>query len=84
MGVVGKLNDNVCFIVLVRFYLLNDFGLYNMVGNVNEWVQDFYCFLISVILCDVENYDLNLYCGGKFCQKVLDEDGCLVEKDSLG
>lgn len=38
MGVAGCLNDNVCFIVFVCVYLLNDFGLYNMVGNVNEWV----------------------------------------------
>ena len=50
----------------------------------NEWVQDLYRPLTSVTLRDVENHDLNPYRGGKFSQKVLDEDGRPVEKDSLG
>lgn len=66
MGMAGNLNDDVYIIVLVCFFMFNDFGLYNMVGNVNEWVLDFYCLLISVMLFDMENYDLNVYCGGEF------------------
>ena len=84
MGVAGKLNDNACPTAPIRSYLPNDFGLYNMAGNVNEWVQDLYRPLTSITLRDVENHDLNPYRGGKFEQKILDEDGRPVEKDSLG
>lgn len=40
MGVGGYLNDKGSITVPVRSYEPNDFGLYNMAGNVNEWVQD--------------------------------------------
>ena len=42
MGVGGSLNDKGGLTVAVRSYLPNDFGLYNMAGNVNEWVADVY------------------------------------------
>lgn len=42
MGVGGSLNDKGSLTVNVRSYLPNDFGLYNMAGNVNEWVADVY------------------------------------------
>ncbi|MEJ2883736.1 SUMF1/EgtB/PvdO family nonheme iron enzyme [Pedobacter sp. GR22-6] len=42
MGVGGSLNDKGGLTVPVRSYLPNDFGLYNMAGNVNEWVADVY------------------------------------------
>jgi sulfatase modifying factor 1 len=42
MGVGGSLNDKGSITVPVRAYVPNDFGLYNMAGNVNEWVQDVY------------------------------------------
>ncbi len=84
MGTAGKLNDDACPTAPVRSYLPNDFGLYNMAGNVNEWTADLYRPLTSITLRDVENQDLNPYRGGKFQQKVLDENGQPVEKDSLG
>ncbi len=84
MGTAGKLNDNACPTAPVRSYLPNDFGLYNMAGNVSEWTADIYRPLTSITLRDVENHDLNPYRGGKFQQKVLDENGRPVEKDSLG
>ena len=40
MGVGGSFNDKGSLTVSVRSYLPNDFGLYNMAGNVNEWVSD--------------------------------------------
>ncbi len=40
MGVGGSLNDKGSLTVSVRSYVPNDFGLYNMAGNVNEWVSD--------------------------------------------
>lgn len=42
MGVGGSLNDKAAFTSDVKSYLPNDFGLYNMAGNVNEWVADTY------------------------------------------
>jgi len=40
MGVGGSLNDKGSITQSVRSFTPNDFGLYNMAGNVNEWVQD--------------------------------------------
>ncbi len=84
MGTAGKLNDNACPTAEVRSFLPNDFGLYNMAGNVNEWVLDLYRPLTSITLSDAENQDWNPYRGNKFRQKELDENGKPVEKDSLG
>jgi sulfatase modifying factor 1 len=41
-GVGGGLNDKADVTAPVRSYEPNDFGLYNMAGNVNEWVGDTY------------------------------------------
>jgi sulfatase modifying factor 1 len=41
-GVGGYLNDKADITAPVRSYQPNDFGLYNMAGNVNEWVADTY------------------------------------------
>ncbi|MCP3932779.1 MAG: SUMF1/EgtB/PvdO family nonheme iron enzyme [Bacteroidetes bacterium] len=84
MGMAGKLNDNSHIPGPVRTYMPNDFGLYNMAGNVNEWTADLYRPLSSATLRDVDNHDLNPYRGNKFETKVLDENGRPVEKDSLG
>jgi sulfatase modifying factor 1 len=40
MGVGGSLNDKAAYTQNVKAYEPNDFGLYNMAGNVNEWTQD--------------------------------------------
>ena len=41
-GIAGKLNDGAMITNQVYEYPPNDFGLYNMAGNVNEWVFDVY------------------------------------------
>ena len=41
-GIAGKLNDGAMIPTYVYDYPPNEFGLYNMAGNVNEWVQDVY------------------------------------------
>jgi formylglycine-generating enzyme len=84
MGMAGRLNDNAATTAPVRSYLPNDFGLYNMAGNVSEWVLDLYRPMTTLTLRDSESQDLNPYRGGRFSSKVLDEDGKPVEKDNLG
>lgn len=42
MGTSGSLNDKSVITSPVNWYTPNSFGLYNMAGNVNEWVLDVY------------------------------------------
>ena len=42
MGVAGHLNDNADITAPIYSYWPNDYGLYNMAGNVSEWVSDVY------------------------------------------
>ena len=41
-GIAGSLNDGAMITEQIYAYPPNDYGLYNMAGNVNEWVQDVY------------------------------------------
>ncbi len=41
-GIAGKSNDKAIITTEVYSYPANDFGLYQMAGNVNEWVYDLY------------------------------------------
>lgn len=84
MGVAGNLNDNASVPAPVRQYIPNDFGLYNMAGNVAEWVQDVYRPLTSQTLSDADNHDLNPFRGNEYKEMIRDEYGNLLEKDSLG
>jgi gliding motility-associated lipoprotein GldJ len=42
MGMAGALNDNADVAAPVMSYEPNDYGLYCMAGNANEWVMDVY------------------------------------------
>ncbi|MFT6334686.1 MAG: sulfatase modifying factor 1 [Saprospiraceae bacterium] len=84
MGMAGALNDNASTPGPVRAFLPNDFGLYNMAGNVAEWTADVYRPLTGSSLKDTEQQDLNPYRGNQFQQLVIDENGAITEKDSLG
>ena len=79
MGMAGALNDNASITAPVWEYMPNDYGLYNMAGNVSEWVMDVYR---PMTFSDDE--DFNPFRGNVFKQKVLDEEQLPVEKDSLG
>ncbi len=79
MGLAGSLNDGGDITVPVKSFWPNDFGLYNMAGNVNEWVADVYRPLNFE---DVE--DFNPYRGNIFEVEVRDRKGQIVEKDRYG
>ncbi len=79
MGIAGSLNDNAEITAPVKSYLANDFGLYNMAGNVSEWVLDVYRPMTTV---DAE--DFNPFRGNVFKTLDKDEEGLPAPKDSLG
>ena len=41
-GVAGGLNDRAFYTAEVKSFYPNGFGMYNMAGNVSEWVCDVY------------------------------------------
>jgi gliding motility-associated lipoprotein GldJ len=41
-GIAGRLNDGALITSYVYEFPPNDYGLYNMAGNVSEWVMDIY------------------------------------------
>lgn len=41
-GIAGRLNDGALITTYIYDYPPNDYGLYNMAGNVSEWVMDVY------------------------------------------
>ncbi|MEE0889862.1 MAG: SUMF1/EgtB/PvdO family nonheme iron enzyme [Bacteroidales bacterium] len=79
MGVASALNDHWEYTAPVMFYFPNDYGLYNMAGNVAEWVMDVYR-----VSTGVDSKGINPYRGNVYMTKVTDSDGMIAEKDSLG
>ena len=78
MGVSGALNDGHVITAPVDAYQPNDFGLYNMAGNVNEWVLDVYR---ETTYQDATEY--NTFRGNIYSAPLKDENGKYV-LDSLG
>ncbi len=79
MGVAGSLNDNASITADVKSYWPNDYGLYCMAGNVNEWVQDVYRPLSFE---DVDEF--NPFRGNVYTDIRRDANGAVVGKDKLG
>jgi gliding motility-associated lipoprotein GldJ len=79
MGTAGYLNDNADRTAPVHSFWPNDYGLYCMAGNVNEWVMDVYR-----PLSPEDKSDFNPFRGNQFRTQQRDEEGNIVEKDSLG
>lgn len=52
-GIAGKLNDGAMITEYIYNYPPNDYGLYNMGGNVSEWVYDVYRPLSFEIIDDL-------------------------------
>lgn len=79
MGVAGNLNDAADIPAPVLSYWPNDYGLYNMAGNVAEWVMDVYR---PLSMEDIS--DFNPYRGNIFQTDSTDDEGSIAEKDTLG
>ena len=79
MGVASALNDAGFKTKEVRSDWPNDYGLYQMAGNVSEWVMDVYR---QVSHDDVTEF--NPFRGNYFETKKLLEDGTVAERDSVG
>jgi len=80
MGVAGSLNDKADITAPVRSYEPNDFGLYNMAGNVNEWTADTYR---QMTFEDAD--DFNPFRGNEWTNKRLaDPEKGLYAKDKYG
>ncbi len=75
MGVAGKLNDNADITAPVFSYWPNDYGLYNMAGNVSEWVMDVYR---PLSMEDVQ--DFRPFRGNIYKTKERDNEGLLLDK----
>ena len=76
MGVAGNLNDGADVTAPVDSYWPNDYGLYNMAGNVAEWVLDVYRPLSSE---DVDEF--RPFRGNVFQTKVLNNAGDVAYKN---
>lgn len=83
MGTSGSLNDKATITAPVNKYAPNNFGLYNMAGNVNEWVLDVYRSTSYEELSEYNSFRGNVYLTPQV--ESTDEIGNKVYKiDSLG
>lgn len=78
MGVAGGLNDRASIPGPVKSFWPNAFGIYNMAGNVSEWVEDVYR-----PLSPLEVSDFNPFRGNVYKDVYRDSNG-EPELDSLG
>ena len=79
-GIAGWSDDGADITIQVKSYPPNDFGLYDMAGNVAEWVADVYRPII-----DDEYSDFNYYRGNVYLKKRIGEDGkaSIIPTDQL-
>ncbi|MDP3312444.1 gliding motility lipoprotein GldJ [Lutibacter sp.] len=77
-GVPGWSNDGADITIQVKSYDPNAFGLYDMSGNVAEWVADVYRPII-----DSEANDFSYFRGNIFTKKLIDQDGRVVIADDF-
>lgn len=69
-GISGWSDDGADITNKVKSYLPNDFGIYDMAGNVAEWVADVYRPIV-----DDEFNDFNYFRGNVYTKNAINEDG---------
>ncbi len=69
-GIAGWSDDGADITAKAKSYPPNDFGLYDMAGNVAEWVADVYRPIV-----DDEYNDFNYYRGNVYMKNKIGEDG---------
>lgn len=69
-GIAGWSDDGADITNKVKSYEPNDYGLYDMAGNVAEWVADVYRPIV-----DNEFNDFNYYRGNVYTKNALNDDG---------
>ena len=69
-GIAGWSDDGADITNAVKSYEPNDFGLYDMAGNVAEWVADVYRPIV-----DDEFNDFNYYRGNVYTKNAINNDG---------
>lgn len=69
-GIAGWSDDGADITNKVKSYAPNDYGLYDMAGNVAEWVADVYRPIV-----DDEFNDFNYYRGNVYTKNALNDDG---------
>lgn len=74
-GVAGALNDNAMITAPVYQYAPNDYGLYNMAGNVSEWVMDVYRPLSAQ-----DKSEFRPFRGNVYKTKVLNSEADIEDK----
>jgi gliding motility-associated lipoprotein GldJ len=79
MGVAGNANDGFATPAPVRSFLPNDYGLFCMAGNVNEWVLDVYR---PMSFTDMDEF--RPFRGNVYTELALDEAGNPLSKDQYG
>ena len=69
-GIAGWSDDGADITAQVKSYAPNDYGLYDMAGNVAEWVADVYRPIV-----DDEFNDFNYYRGNVYTKNAINDDG---------
>ena len=72
-GIAGWSDDKADITAEIKSFPPNDYGLYDMAGNVAEWVRDVYRPIV-----DDDFNDFNYYRGNVYTKNAIAEDGSVV------